>query len=41
MLTVRLTALILGGVIIEEEDLPECQTEDTRECEGQGQGGGS
>ena len=39
MLTVRLMALILGGVIIEEEDLLDGQTEDTRDGEGQGQGG--
>ena len=38
MLTVRLTALILGG-IIEEEDLLDGQAEDASDGEGQGQGG--
>ena len=39
MLTVRLTMLILGGVIIGEEDLLDGQAEDARNGEGQGQRG--
>ena len=35
----RLTVIILGGLVIGEEDLLDGQAEDARDGEGQGQGG--